>query len=151
MIQSTRPRREDLLPGQVLCEFCTAKCCRYFALAIETPTTFEDFEYLRWYVLHDRASIFTEDDTWYLLVHTTCRHLQDDHRCGIYATRPRICQEYTTDECEYEEGFTYDRYFETPEQIAEYCEALFGRPGQPGFRSARPALLPVLGQRISSS
>ena len=51
-------------------------------------------------MLHDRASIFIEDDTWYLLVHTVCKHLGEDNRCGIYATRPQICRDYTLDECE---------------------------------------------------
>ena len=146
MIQKTKPRREDLQPGQVLCEFCTAKCCRYFALPIEEPEPFEDFEFLRWYLLHERASIFTEEDSWYLMVHTVCKHLQDDHRCGIYETRPIICRKYTTDDCEYDDQWTYDRYFETAEQIGEYSNALFAKPGDADFRSPRPALLPVLGQ-----
>ena len=145
MLKQIKPRREDLKPGQVLCQFCTAKCCRYFALAIETPSTFEDFEYIRWYLLHDRATVFTEDDTWYLLVHTVCKHLQDDHRCGIYETRPTICRQYTTDECEYDDDWTYDRYFETAEQIAEYSNAMFVQPGDVCFRSPQPSLLPILG------
>ena len=66
-------RREDLPEGKVLCEYCTAKCCRYFALPIETPEDFEDFEFIRWFLLHDRATIFREDDDWYLLVHTDVR------------------------------------------------------------------------------
>jgi len=145
MIQLTKPGREDLKPGQSLCEFCTAKCCRYFALPIETPKRFQDFEYIRWYLLHEHASVFTEDDSWFLLVHTTCKHLQDDHRCGIYETRPLICRQYTTDECEYDDDWTYDRYFETPEQIAEYTDAMFGKPGGDHFRSPKPTLLPILG------
>ncbi len=144
MIKRTKPTRADLQPGQSLCEFCTAKCCRYFALPIETPRDFEGFEYLRWYLLHDRASIFIEDETWYLLVHTTCKHLQDDHRCGIYETRPQICQTYSTKECEYEDNWTYDQYFESPEQIAEYANALFAMPGDSDFRSRRPRLLPIV-------
>ena len=35
--------RDDLPAGKVLCEYCTAKCCRYFALPIETPEDFSDF------------------------------------------------------------------------------------------------------------
>ncbi len=144
MIRNIKPRREDLQPGQNLCEFCTAKCCRYFALPLETPTEFEEFEYIRWYLLHEHASVFTEDDTWYLLVHTTCKHLQEDHRCGIYETRPTICRKYTTDECEYEDDWTYDRYFENAEQIGEYTEALFTQPGDANFRTSQPSLLPIL-------
>ena len=105
-----RIRREDVGPNENLCEYCTAKCCRYFALSIDTPRTAADFDYLRWYLLHDRASLFVEGETWYLLVHTVCKHLQDDNRCGIYETRPHICREYTTDGCEFDDSFTYDIY-----------------------------------------
>src|SRR5687767_13161960 len=89
----TKPRREELPKGAVLCEHCPAKCCRYFALPIDEPTELADFEYIRWFLLHDQATVFVEDGTWYLLVHTRCKHLQTDNRCGIYATRPQICRE----------------------------------------------------------
>lgn len=137
-------RREDLKPGECLCDHCSAKCCKYFALPIETPTTRQDFDYLRWYLLHDAATVFVEGENWYLLVHTRCKHLQDDNRCGIYHTRPNICREYSTENCEYDDGYVYDRYFETAEQVAEYVEAVLPsrKPGQ--FRSPRPPLLNVL-------
>ena len=145
MIQNAQVKREDLKPGQSLCEFCTAKCCRYFALPIEKPRSFEDFEYIRWYLMHDRATVFLEGKSWFLLVHTTCKHLQDDHRCGIYETRPTICRTYSTDDCEYDDTWTYDRYFETPEQIDEYMQAIFSEPGDANFRSRKPSLLPIIG------
>ena len=138
-----KPSREDLKPGAVLCEHCTAKCCRYFALPLDTPETRRDFDFIRWYLLHDRASVFTEDETWYLLVHTVCKHLQPDQRCGIYETRPEICREYTTDNCEYDDDWVYDRYFETPEQVEEYAEAILQRPGK-SIRGRKPSLLPVV-------
>ena len=137
-----KPRREDLKTGEVLCEYCTAKCCRYFALPIETPDCLTDFEYIRWYLLHDAASVFTEGETWYLTVHTTCRHLQSDNRCGIYDTRPPICREYSTDDCEYEDLWVYERCLETPEQVAEFAEAVLS-DGK-NVRSPRPKLLPVI-------
>jgi len=144
----TEPRpqkisRHQLKPGEVLCDYCIGRCCRYFALPIDKPTTFADYEYIRWYLLHERATVFTEDDQWYLLVHTPCKHLGDDNRCGIYDTRPQICRDYSTDKCEFDDDFTYERYFETPEQIAEFAEAVLQSPGQ-DIRSPRPALLPVL-------
>ncbi len=128
MLQSPtiRKRRADYPDGENLCDHCTAKCCHYFALPIDEPTERRDFDFIRWYLLHDRASVFVDDDIWYLLVHTTCKHLRDDYRCGIYETRPRICRDYTTDSCEFENDWCYERYFETPEQIAEYADALFG-------------------------
>ncbi len=135
--------RDEIGPDEVLCDHCTAKCCRYFALPIETPTEFKDFEFIRWYLLHDRATIFTEDEDWYLLVHTKCKHLGDDQLCGIYETRPQICRDYSTENCEYDEDWTYERYFETPEQVWEYAEAVIQAPGH-DIRSPQPAALPIL-------
>jgi uncharacterized protein len=142
----TKPqvRREDLKAGEVLCDHCTAKCCRYFALPMEKPTQRKDYDYLRWFLLHGQASAFTEDGTWYLLVHTPCKHLQPDNRCGIYYTRPEICREYTTDACEYDDGYVYDQYFETAEQVAEYTEAVLPKKRGENIRSPKPPLLPLL-------
>ena len=70
--------------------------------------------------------MFVEDGDWYLLVHTQCRHLQPDNRCGIYETRPNICRTYTTDNCEYDDHWVYDHYWETAEQVMEYAEAVLG-------------------------
>jgi uncharacterized protein len=137
-------RREDLKPGECLCDHCSAKCCKYFALPIETPTARKDFDYLRWYLLHDAATVFVEGENWYLLVHTPCKHLQNDNRCGIYHTRPNICREYSTENCEYDDGYVYDRYFETAEQVAEYVEAVLPNKQTGEFRSPRPPLFKVL-------
>jgi Fe-S-cluster containining protein len=133
----TKPRREDLLPGQSLCDHCIAKCCRYFALPLDTPTKRKDFDAFRWFLLHELTSIFVEKGTWYLQVHTECRHLLPDNRCGIYETRPQICREHSTADCEYDDDWTYDLFFETPEQLAEYVEARF--PARRGnIRSPQP-------------
>ena len=146
---TTRPRRpkirqQDLPPGECLCDYCTAKCCKYFALPMDKPTTRQDFDFIRWFLLHDAATVFLEEGTWYLLVHTVCKHLTPDDRCGIYATRPQICRDYTTDNCEYDDTYVYDHYFETSEQVEEYMEAVL-RPGKEGIRSRRPEPLAVLG------
>lgn len=141
--QRRRPTRKELKPGEVPCDHCTAKCCRYFALPIETPKTRKDFDFVRWYLLHDRATVFTEDDTWYLLVHTVCRHLEPSNRCGIYETRPEICREYSSTSCEYEDDWVYEQYFETPEQVEEYVEAVLPRKNG-SIRSVQPPLLPIV-------
>jgi uncharacterized protein len=122
-----KPHRRDLRPGEKLCHYCSAKCCRYFALPIDTPESWTDFDYIRWYLLHQRAAVFVEEDCWYLLVHNPCRHLRDDHQCDIYDTRPQICRDYTTADCEYDDEWTYEHYWETPEQVEEYAEAVLGR------------------------
>ena len=134
-------RREDLKPGEVLCEHCTAKCCRYFAFPIDTPETREDFDHLRWYMIHGRVSLFVEDETWYLMIHADCRHLQEDQRCGIYDDRPAICRAYSTDNCEFDDDACYDKLFETPEQIREFAEAVL--PPRRRRRNQLPTL-PIL-------
>lgn len=141
----TKPRREDLRPDEVLCSYCPAKCCQYFALAIDRPTDTQEFEYLRWFLLHDHATAFVEEKSWYLMVHTTCRHLQSDNRCGIYETRPQICRDYSTVDCEYEDDWVYDKYFETAAQVAEYAEAVLPPADRKNIRSRKPPLLPVIG------
>jgi len=55
----------------------------------------------------------------------------------------QICRDYTTDNCEYDDTYVYDHYFETAEQVEEYMEAVL-RPGKEGIRSRRPELLAVL-------
>ena len=139
-----KPKREEVAKGDCLCNHCTAKCCRYFALPIDKPEDHEGFDYIYWFMLHDRATVFVEDDTWYLLVHTVCRHLQPNNLCGIYETRPQICRDYTTDNCEYEDSWVYDAYFEHPEQVREYVDALYSQPGKRNFRSAKPNPFPIL-------
>ena len=138
-----KPRRKEVSLDKVLCEYCTAKCCRYFALPLDAPEDLADFEFIRWFLLHERATIFREDETWYLLVHTVCRHLQDNNMCGIYETRPQVCRDYSTKDCEYEDDWTYDFYLERPEQVAEYCEATL-QDEYESIRSPKPALLPIL-------
>ena len=140
-----RIQRDNLPPGKSLCEYCTAKCCHYFALPIDTPETFEDYEFIRWYLLHDRATVFTEDEDWYLLVHTKCKHLQSDNRCAMYETRPQICRDYKMDNCEYEDDWTYEHYFETSEQVEEYMDAVLPKKPGKSIRSPKPPLLPVVG------
>ena len=56
-----KPRRQDLRPDEILCDHCGAKCCRYFALPIDKPKQWAEFDYIRWYLLHEGAAVFTEE------------------------------------------------------------------------------------------
>jgi len=140
----TKPPREEIPSGEYACDYCSGKCCRYFALPIDTPDSRRDLDFIRWYLLHSQATVFVEDDDWYLMVHTKCKHLLDDNRCGVYDERPQICREYKTDICEYEDDWTYDRYFETPEQVEEYIDGVCPKKPGESIRSRKPAMLPVV-------
>ncbi len=139
------------MPG-ILCEHCVGYCCRYIALPIDTPTERSDFDDIRWYLLHQGVSVFIEDGEWYINIETTCRHLQPDHRCGIYATRPKICRDYTTENCDYHSGdYGWEHHFSRPEHLDEYVRLHFvpkrgkrrgakggrghGKPGRPHLKA----------------
>ena len=58
------------------------------------------------------------------MVLNACDNLLSDGRCGVYETRPKICRDYSTKNCEYDADGLYDLYFETPEQIHEYADSV---------------------------
>jgi len=121
--KNTIPR--DAIPaGSCLCDHCAGKCCRYFSLPIETPKTWDDYDSIRWYLAHGQTLVYVEKGTWFLVVMTKCKYLTSEDRCAIYHNRPKICREYSTTDCEYEEAWSFDKVFETPDQIWEYAEAV---------------------------
>ncbi len=137
-------RRRDIPPGEVLCFHCPAKCCQYIALPIDRPRTWEGFDTVRWFLLHERTAVFVDNGQWYLLVYLTCKELRSDGRCGIYTRRPKICRDYETDICEFEENAVYDQFFETAEQLEEYAEAILGPRSGGSIRSPRPDPLKIV-------
>ena len=113
--------------SECLCDRCTALCCRYFALPIDSPDTPSDFDDIRWYLAHENVHVFIEDDEWFISMQTRCQHLQDDNRCDIYEDRPHICREYSTDNCDFYVGsYEFEQYFTTPEQLEEYAQQALG-------------------------
>jgi uncharacterized protein len=136
-------RRADLKPGEILCSYCTARCCRYYALPIDKPTTWQDFDYMRWFIMHGRTAVFVDDDTWYLMVYGDCQYLLPDNRCGNYENRPQICRDYSFDACEFDNDGCYDKFFESPEQVWEYAEAVLPPKPKPRKKNGLPSL-PVI-------
>jgi uncharacterized protein len=137
-IHPTPIRRSELPPGEVLCSYCTARCCRYFSLPIETPKTWKDFDAIRWYMFHGRVNLFVDGGKWYLVIFADCQHLLPDNRCGTYETRPAICRKYSTKECEYDNDVLFQQLFETAEQLWEYAEAVL--PPKKGTKRKRGEL-----------
>ena len=70
-----KPTREQLKPGECLCDFCTGACCRYFSLPIDNPTTWDEYDTIRWYLAHGQTVIYVEKGQWYILVITRCQYL----------------------------------------------------------------------------
>ncbi|MCC6424295.1 MAG: YkgJ family cysteine cluster protein [Phycisphaerales bacterium] len=109
--------------GECLCDQCSALCCRYFALPIDNPESRRQFDDIRWYLCHENVVIFIEDKQWYIGFMSRCKHLQNDNRCGIYETRPRICREYSTDNCDFHGGeYNFEQLFTSAEQLQAYAD-----------------------------
>ncbi len=88
----------------VSCEDCGARCCRYVATQIDTPTAKRDYDYLRWYLLHRHVNVFIDHaGGWFIEFASPCEMLGVDHRCSIYDKRPHICRHHGAGEtdCEF--------------------------------------------------
>jgi Fe-S-cluster containining protein len=100
------------------CDGCT-KCCSYVALEIDEPTDKEDFDHIRWYLVHKNVSIFIDhDDSWNIEFNSPCENLDEHGWCKIYGSRPLICKQYTTENCEkYGGGNAYKLLFTTLDEF----------------------------------
>lgn len=110
------------------CEKCDGKCCRYFALPIDTPEDWDDYDDIRWYLCHKDVTVFVEDGDWYVNVKNVCRHLsEEDYRCKHYELRPRICRQYDTENCDLTgDDYDYELHFTNDRQMEEYMRIKFG-------------------------
>ncbi|GIK16241.1 MAG: hypothetical protein BroJett003_12050 [Planctomycetota bacterium] len=114
--------------GSVLCAQCPAACCRYVALPLDKPRTVRDYDDIRWYLMHEGFSVFVEDGDWYVQIESKCKNLRDDNLCGVYETRPQICESYQPGDCDYLGGdYGYDHLFTHPSQLEAYVERKLGR------------------------
>jgi Fe-S-cluster containining protein len=92
----------------------------------------EDFDAIRWYVMHDTSWVWVDDGDWYLQVEQACTQLGPEGECLIYATRPSICRDYglpqqdqAPDEppCDYfTRGGAHDMEFRTPGEVERYID-----------------------------
>ena len=112
------------------CDLCTnSKCCTYVTQQIDIPRSKYDFEILLWQVSHEGVGAYKDDDGWFVMFESRCRHLLADGRCNIYEDRPTICRSHSNDYCEYdapaEEGF--ELYFPDYDSLLSYCKKRFKR------------------------
>ena len=76
------------IAGSVLCEHCTAACCRYVALPLDKPRSLRDYDDIRWYLMHEGFSVFVEEGDWYVQVHARCKNRSSD---PLPANRSATC------------------------------------------------------------
>ena len=132
------------------CQQCGAKCCRYFCLEIDTPEDIEDYENIRWFLMHKGVTVHIDEGKWYMAVATPCVHLGEDNRCRIYKDRPLICREYGHESCENSEGdYGYEAEFRTAAHIEAYAMQQMGekvylrKQKQHRAKAGKPATKPI--------
>lgn len=117
------------------CQNCAALCCRYFALELDVPEDREDFEQLRWFLVHGNTWLWVNDGEWFLQVDEPCRYLGPGNECKIYDRRPQICRDYGMPEnmehpdeplCDFfAQHERHDMEFRTLEELDAYRDKFF--------------------------
>jgi Fe-S-cluster containining protein len=110
------------------CQRCGAKCCRYFCFQIEKPQSFEEFENVRWFLLHEGITVHVEEEgDWYIAIANPCREIGDDGSCRVYEHRPVICRKYDAGNCDATPGdYEYAHLFRTPRELEAYARKVVG-------------------------
>jgi hypothetical protein len=126
MLASPLERRKPDPAKGPPCHLCTARCCKYFALEIDKPTSLSEYDQIRWFLMHEGIAVWVQDGDWYLEVRTVCRHLQPDNSCGIYEKRPQTCKDYGMPEegpCEFfTDHLKYDHYWDSDEAFEGFID-----------------------------
>jgi Fe-S-cluster containining protein len=135
------------------CRLCNARCCRYFCFPIDTPCTREDFDQVRWYLVHEHVQVHIDPaGDWWMFVENRCRWLEETNagpRCANYGRRPLICRGFSPRTCDFTMGpYATQRQFDTADELEAYACELLGEPkrvkttgrktGKKSLRSGKP-------------
>jgi Fe-S-cluster containining protein len=100
-----------------------AKCCMYFSLEIDRPTTKRDYDDFMWFLAHENVSIYLWNKSWYLMVHNRCVFLdRKTNLCSIYDTRPAMCREHAVEECEFDSDYEFDEHFKSRDDLTRWMK-----------------------------
>lgn len=112
---------------KMLCRDCTAECCKHIGIPIDAPTTWEDFQRIKWYITHENVSCYLDvEGDWIVEFISKCGQL-NGNRCMAWGTKdyPNICAEYEMKTCVMnEEGDWWEILFKTPEDVDAHCKKL---------------------------
>jgi hypothetical protein len=88
------------------CHGCGAWCCKTLVFNRGVPGDAGQLEFLRYCLGFPAVEVGVAADGWAVIVHTTCRHLEDD-RCSVFGTdeRPLKCSYYDAFTCDYRAHF----------------------------------------------
>ena len=111
------------------CDNCPAYCCRYVSVEIDAPTTLDDFDEIKWMVMHENVTVYKDNEgDWIVNFRTRCKNLKHDTLCGIYETRPQMCRDHSMKSCEVNgSGKVEVILFREPEEVERYLDKRFRR------------------------
>lgn len=92
------------------CDGCDAHCCKTLVFPHAIPSSRPALDYLRFCLGFPGIEVGIADDTWSIVVKTSCRHLQHN-RCAVYGQpeRPLLCKYYDAWKCTYRVDFGLPR------------------------------------------
>jgi len=109
------------------CKVCGSKCCSYFCFEIDEPDDYDEFEDVRWYILHEGVSVHLDEGSWFISIMNPCEMIEADGHCRIYADRPIICRKYDLANCDQTLGdYGYEQEFHTGDDLMAYARKTLG-------------------------
>ncbi|WP_428268380.1 hypothetical protein [Haliangium sp.] len=93
------------------CTGCAAHCCKTLVFPGQVPSTMAALDFMRFALGFPGVEVAVSDQGWSFVVKTTCRHLTEDNRCGVYGApeRPLLCKYYDAQSCHYKAQFGVPR------------------------------------------
>ncbi|MFC1697886.1 YkgJ family cysteine cluster protein [Nanoarchaeota archaeon] len=86
----------------ITCDNCDGRCCRTFALHLQTPRTKEDYLDIKWILLHKPVKVYIDnEDDWLAMLDIPCSKLDlKTGACTDYENRPPMCRKSDLKDCE---------------------------------------------------
>ena len=110
------------------CDSCDGACCKYVAMELDCPEDLDDFENIKWYIIHKNIRVYIDEEgTWNIEFSTPCKYLNDSNRCSLYDKRPQICRKYNREECTFHNDYVEQYSFENMEDVEKYIEEVFNK------------------------
>jgi uncharacterized protein len=106
------------------CDECNGECCRDVTVGLDEPENMEDWQDIRWMVVHNNVSVYLDEEgDWVVEFKTPCVKLDKDNKCTMYTNRPVMCRNHELDSCiKNGEGDLHKIRFDTIEEVDEYIE-----------------------------
>ncbi len=108
----------------VTCEECKSKCCKYIAIETDAPDCLDDWDQIKWLLMHEGVSVYLDNEgDWIIEVITKCKNLGPDNNCKIYDIRPDLCQNHEINSCVMNgTGKVEVLLFKTPEDVDKHLK-----------------------------